>query len=82
MHQLFAKMHLKKSAAPLKFKNVIKNLGLWLLGRSGLLPWSRNQCKKTEFNPSYGYGAINDNVRKCAECVRIEHFGTLLGNDP
>ena len=44
--------------------------------RSLFVPW--NQRKKLEFDQSYGYGGISNNVRKCAKCACIVHFGTFL----
>ena len=35
---------------------------------------SRNQRQKTQFNLSYGYGEISDNVQKCAECANMRAF--------
>ena len=49
-----------------------------VVNRSALVP--RNQRKKLEFNPSYGYGAMSNNVRKCTKCARIVHFDAFLLN--
>ena len=68
------KVHLKKSAAPLKVKKKFeRSQGSWL---SVLV--TRTQRKKLEFNPSYGYGEISNNVHKCAKCARIAHFAAFL----
>ena len=69
----------KKSAAPLKVKNLFwKKSWFMIVIRSVLVP--RNQRKKLEFDLSYGYGAISDNVRKCTKWALFVHFGAFLLN--
>ena len=43
-----------------------------VVNRSALLP--RTQRKKLELIPSYGYGAMSNNVQKCTKCARMRAF--------
>ena len=43
-----------------------------VVNRSALVP--RTQRKKLKLNPSYGYGAMSNNVRKCTKCARMRAF--------
>ena len=53
-------------------KCIYKSLFM-VVNRSALVP--RTQRKKLELNPSYGYRAMSNNVRKCTKCAR--HFDAL-----
>ena len=68
-----------ESAAPLKVKNSIwKKSWLIVLKLCTLIP--RNQRKKIEFNPSYGYGVFSKNAPKCAMRAYLAHYRLLLRN--
>ena len=74
-HKFLRSCILKNRQPPKKVKkDSEKKSGFMVFNRIGLLP--RNQhTQKTEFNPSYYYGATTDNVLKC-----FVHFGMFLRN--
>ena len=58
----------------------VKIQGLWYLTEAAC--YHGINAKKTEFYLSYGNGAINDNIQKCAQCARIVYFCMFLQNAP
>ena len=40
----------------------------------------RNQRKKTEFNPSYGCGAMSKNASKCVHACAFGAFSHIMEN--
>ena len=70
-------MHLKKSAAPLKVKKSLKKVRVHGY-RNKRLGNTDSTQKKTEFNPSYGYGVFGKNAPKCAIRALLAHLCTFL----
>ena len=70
------KGHAKKLAAHLKVKKINwKKSWFMVVEISALVP--RYQRKKTEFNPSYGYGVFGKNAPKCTMLTHSALFCTL-----
>ena len=49
-----------------------------VVNRSALVP--RNQRKKSEFNLSYGYGAMSKNASKCAHACAYGTFSCIIAH--
>ena len=67
---------MKKGGAPLKVK-IFFSTDVWFMVLKRSVFEKQKQRTKNYNDPSYGYGAIHENVPKLRNCAKQRNFGTF-----